>query len=567
MSRASYLLVLLSLVTSNIYMANSYTLTASVLNQFGYNNQSTFINLHNNDIDSIDPSAFNGYDKLTILDIFTNNLTAIDVEVFKGAVNIKGLYIQCRSLNKLTNSKNIKLQSLTELFLSNNLTSLNKPMFNAFPSLTSFRAGYDGEIKTIDVHTFESISNLTFLYLGFNLLTGFEYLQIPKNLRTLNLAGNKMNYFALSRTMGVLEALNIRENRFRSFKSMDFTFLANLTNIELSHNPHAYPYEIAGHLKHLVKLRHVELANLSISSIDSNYFKNNTNLQHIDLSLNKISSLDNRTFNGLNDLENILLSNNNLTKISLGTFINPYLVRLGLNGNQISEIDESSIRGSYNTEVYLDYNKLTNIVPRTFYNTFLILSLSYNQITEIKNVTFDGVSKIQTLDLSNNKIEKIGPGSFNNLVLGYLDLSFNNLTELKNESLAGQISFLNLRSNKIEKIEEGAFNYATITDTILLSYNSLTEINAKMFAGQNQLHTIELEKNKLSKIEPGAFANLPNLVSVNLQNNQLTQLDSSMFAGSNNLQTIFVAGNLNLSTANLQSLCPPAATNCHVFYE
>ena len=566
MEKLSSLLLLLSLVTTNIYVAKSYTITASVLNQLGYNNQSKYVNLNDNGIDKIDPNAFNGYDKLITFDILSNSVTAIDIEVFKDTVNLKNLYIECRSLSKLTNSKNIKLPSVTYFYLVNNITSFNKAMFNAFPSLESFQTGPISGTKTIDVHTFESLSNLIFLSPRYNLLTGFEYLQIPKNLKVLNLDYNNMNYFALSRTMGVLDVLRIDHNLFRSFKSMDFTFLVNLTELYLSHNPHAYPNEIPGHLKPLVKLRRVGLASLNITTIDSNYFKFNTQLQQIDLSNNKISSLDNRAFNGLNDLNTVLLGYNNLTKISSGTFSNAYLTTVELGGNQISQIEEFSFRGAYYyTYVNLNNNKLTKILPRTFYSKFSYIGLGYNQITEIENSTFEGVSEIKHLDLSNNKIGKLAPGSFNNLGIDNLDLSNNNLTELRNMTFVGQIGNLRLINNKIENIEEGALNYASITDSVYFYNNSLTEIKHNVFSGQNELRRIYLHNNKLSTIEPGSFANLPKLMYVFLDNNQLTQLDSSMFAGSNHLYGISVSGNPNLSTANIQSLCPPAATNCHVY--
>ena len=62
MSKLLYLLALLSLATSNIYLANclSYTtLNATVLNQMGYNNSYSISNL-----EYIDPNTFSGYNSL-----------------------------------------------------------------------------------------------------------------------------------------------------------------------------------------------------------------------------------------------------------------------------------------------------------------------------------------------------------------------------------------------------------------------------------------------------------------------------------------------------------------------
>ena len=525
MNRMSYWLVLLGLVTINIYIADSYTVTSSVLTQMGYDTQSSYIDIEDNAVDSIDPNALNGYDKINSILISSTNILTIDLEVFKGSVNVKWMFLNVTSLNKLTNSNNVKFQYLRQLIVNSNLTNLNKPMFSAFPALYWFDAGnFENaarSIKTVDVHTFESLSNLSNLDLRLNSITSFEYLQIPKNLKSLILTGNNMNYFALSITMGVLSYLDISNNRFRSFKSMNFTFLANLTELYLQNNPHAYPNEISGHMKPLVKLERVDLRNLSINSIDSNFFTTNTKLQYIDLSQNKINYLDSGAFNGLIDLYSIYLSYNSLTKISSGTFNNPYLIRLDLNDNQISQIDSSTFFGDslYYTDINLNTNKLTKILPNTFHNTFNSIDLSNNLINEIDN-SFEGLTGVKKLLLGNNKIAKIAPGSFNNLVINNLDLS----------------------------------------------YNDLTTINNTIFAGQNRIQIIKLGYNKLTTIETGSFANMPYLLEVYLDNNQLTQLDSSVFAGSNNLVKISVTGNPNLSTGNIQSLCPTSATYCQVLY-
>ena len=574
MNQISYWLVLLSLVTSNIYIVDSYTLTASVLNQLGYNTQYPFISIEDNNIDSIDLNAFNGYNALDSIRITTNKMLSLDLEPFKYAANITVLFLNLPSLNKFTNTKNVKLPYLTSLLLYSNLTSLNKPMFNAFPALRNFRTGeytigYSNNLKTIDVHTFESLSNLLNLNLQLCSITGFEYLQIPKNLKTLNLAGNNMNYFALSRTMGVLDYLDISYNRFRSFKSMDFTFLANLTQLDLYNNPHAYPYEISGHMKPLVKLERVDLRNLSINSIDSNFFKTNPDLKYIDLANNKISSLDIETFNGMTKLETLLLYSNNLTKIITGTFNNSNILTIQLAGNRISHLEESAFYGYQSKpRVYLSSNQLTKITPRTFINAFTEIIIQSNQITEIENTTFDGLNEVGSLMLSINRITKMASGSFKNIKIDYFDVGMNFLTELKNSTFIGTIDTLYLGFNALIRIEEGALNYVTITNSIALNSNRLTEINSTMFAGQKQLKIIYLGDNMLSKIEPGSFANLPNLNYVYLQNNQLSQLDSSIFAGSDKLIGIYLKDNPIVSTtsaATLQTmLCPPAATNCQV---
>ena len=177
MNRQLNLLLLLSLVTTNIYVTDSYTLTANIIAQWGYNNRSEAMGIGDDNIDSIDPNALNGWNYLKEFVIYSDNLLTIDLEVFKRPVNLEKLGINCRSLNKITNSRNVKLFNLTELTLMTNLTSLNKPLLNAFPALRSFTTGRFyftriDNIKTIDVHTFEDLSNLTTIDLANNFVTG-----------------------------------------------------------------------------------------------------------------------------------------------------------------------------------------------------------------------------------------------------------------------------------------------------------------------------------------------------------------------------------------------------------
>ena len=589
------LLVLLSLITSSSYGVFGITIDASLLTQLGYSNQSSNVYIDGYNINSIDPNAFNGYTNLTSLSIKYTSIVNLDLEVFKELVNLNTLDMSYnRQLTQFTNSKKIKLSLLDFFSLSDcPLVNLDSNVINAMPNLTyiSFyqlnpikpnqlsplkklksliteiknqttltKSHFTGlnslnelsftlsSIKTIEVHTLLALPNATYVRLSYNELRSFEYLQIPPNVEVFDLQRNKMNYFRLSRTMSVIQNLNLRGNQFRSFKSMDFTFLTNLIYLDLSNNPHAYPNEISSHMKHLINLNYIGLDNLSISSIDSNFFKYNTKLQNIylsnnnisvlpfntfsnlksldiiELSYNQISSLDNRTFVGLNNLISLGLHKNRLTKIARGTFYNlSSLTYLLLQDNLITEIESSAFTGCYNLRtLYIYRNRLTKLSPRTFYNlTLNLLIMNYNQITELDNLTFDEIKSVQILSLSSNNISTIGSGTFNSL---------------------------------------------NITEQLDLSQNRLTKIDNETFAGLNQLSSIYLNYNKLSTIESGAFNNLANLKNIYLEYNNITELDDSTFFGCDNLQSIYLVGNPIASTSNLQRFCPTTAVSCQVYF-
>ena len=411
-------LVLISLL-ANTYNVAAVTLNSTLLNQLGFNNQSSIITIVGQQITDIDPNAFKGNTNLIELVLEGNALTKLDLVVFKDSINLEILDMGINPLTQLTNTNKIKFPSLQILGLfSSLLANLDSNVINAFPNIMAFNIQNDNQlsplktnqlsawkklkylyittknqislskgifngmnsleylsirgsnIKTIEVHTLLALPNVNIVDFTNNALTSFEYLQIPNKLTQLFLSGNKMNYFRLSKTMGYLRYLYLDNNLFRSFKSMDFKFLANITVLSLSNNPLAYPNELPSQFEYLVNLQQVYLTNLSLSSIDSNLFKKNTNLNSIDLSNNKItvisydalshlkgltsldvynnqiSILDNRTFIGLNNFSSLNFQNNRLNKIEPRTFYNmTHLYSLIFSNNLISEIDSTAFAG------------------------------------------------------------------------------------------------------------------------------------------------------------------------------------------------------------------------------
>ena len=591
------LLVLLSLLASNAYGVAAITLDASYVNQYICNNQSYSVDIWEFNITDIDPEAFKGCTLLTKLYFNYNPLTKLDLEVFKYSSNLQLLkFMSSNKLTQFTNSKKITVPSLKSLiFYGTPLASLDSNLIQGLPNVTQFILNWNADlsplkpnqlstwkkldfmdirvknqtsltkdhfnglnslqtlkfwgstIKTIEVHTLLALPNVTEIDFRGNELRSFEYLQIPEKLTTLSLSGNKINYFMLSRTMGYLRTLILDYNDFRSFKSMDFTFLANLTYLSLRNNPHAYPNEIAGHMKPLVNLNYISLSNLSINSIDSNFFKQNSKLYSIDLSMNKISVLPFNTFNQLKNLSNLIFSYNQISVLDNRTFV-------GLNNL---------------TYLNLDSNLLTKIAPRTFYNLSSLFSLylSKNLITEIDSSAFIGCLRLKFLYLNNNRLKNISPGTFSDLPLDGLGISYNQITEINKLIFEGMnnITYLDFSYNNISEIIPGTFDNVGISQSIYLIGNLLTKLENNTFAGLSQLSAIGLSNNKISRIEAGAFNGLTNLNYINLNSNNLTQLDESTFSGCKYLQTIYVSYNPYFSMSNFQRLCPTTSINCNVY--
>ena len=149
-----HLLILLSLLACNGYGVVSVSLTASMLNQRGYNNQSTYVYISDFTITDIDPNAFKGYTQMTYLSLIVN-ASKLDLGLFKDSVNLGWLRLFTQSA-QITNLKKITLPSLMILYLYDYpLASLDTNVINGTPNLSSlfFSSSYSyinqpGALKT-----------------------------------------------------------------------------------------------------------------------------------------------------------------------------------------------------------------------------------------------------------------------------------------------------------------------------------------------------------------------------------------------------------------------------------
>lgn len=148
-----------------------------------------------------------------------------------------------------------------------------------------------------------------------------------------------------------------------------------------------------------------------------------------------------------------------------------------------------NIKPQHLQDINLSSNKL-QYIKKGFFNKFINirkLILSKNRIVNIFEESFSGLSKLETLDLSENN----------------LTILANVFTPLKN------LQHLNLSRNNIEFIHENYFN------------NWL-------------LQHLDVSHNNLRKLAPGALQLLPNLARLLLTDNPhlgITQLDTQLLVG------------------------------------
>ncbi|XP_063528921.1 leucine-rich repeats and immunoglobulin-like domains protein 3 isoform X4 [Pongo pygmaeus] len=119
-----------------------------------------------------------------------------------------------------------------------------------------------------------------------------------------------------------------------------------------------------------------------------------------------------------------------------------------------------------------------------------------------------------------------------------LDLSSNNISELKTAFPALQLKYLYLNSNRVTSMEPGYFdNLANTLLVLKLNRNRISAIPPKMFK-LPQLQHLELNRNKIKNVDGLTFQGLGALKSLKMQRNGVTKLMDGAFWGLSNMEIL-----------------------------
>jgi Leucine-rich repeat (LRR) protein len=124
------------------------------------------------------------------------------------------------------------------------------------------------------------------------------------------------------------------------------------------------------------------------------------------------------------------------------------------------------------------------------------------------------------LDLSDNKIDRIERGTFKELPsLDSLNLNFNRIEQIPENSLPEHVKLLKLSNNKLENVLENLFESLPQLITIDLQNNNIRELPANVFKNNTKLNNILLGGNKIKFMSPETFEILRDLKTVDLEEN------------------------------------------------
>ncbi|XP_045121436.1 leucine-rich repeat-containing G-protein coupled receptor 5-like isoform X3 [Portunus trituberculatus] len=155
--------------------------------------------------------------------------------------------------------------------------------------------------------------------------------------------------------------------------------------------------------------------------------------------------------------------------------------------------------------------------------TVIKLDLSFNNLTELKPRALTPFPALQTLILANNRIKKIAPEAFLGLNLEVLHLEENALTSLVEVELPAGLRELSLEKNHLTALPPSLSSLHSL-QTLNVARNRLTVLKDGDLRGLHNLLILSLHYNKITAVEDRAFVRMKRLEILNLEGNALTEV-------------------------------------------
>ncbi|KAL3027336.1 hypothetical protein AAZX31_03G046600 [Glycine max] len=483
------------------------------------------LNLASNNFNSIIPSGFNKLDKLTYLNLsYAGFVGQIPIEISQ-LTRLVTLDISC--LSYLTGQE-LKLENPNLQKLVQNLTSIRQLYL-------------DGVSIKVPGHewcsAFLLLRDLQELSMSHCNLSGplDPSLATLKNLSVIVLDQNNLSS-PVPDTFSHLKNLTILSLVYcglhGTFPQGIFS-IGSLSVIDISFN-----YNLQGVFPDFPRnssLQILRVSNTSFSGAFPNSIGNMRNLFELDFSYCQFNGTLPNSLSNLTELSYLDLSFNNFTgqMPSLGRAKN--LTHLDLSHNGLSgAIPSSHFEGLDNlVSIGLGYNSINGSIPSSLFTLTRLqrILLSHNQFGQLDEVTNVSSSKLNTLDLSSNRLS----GSFPTFILqlealSILQLSsnkFNGSMHLDNILVLRNLTTLDLSYNnlsvKVNVTNVSSSSFPSIINLILAS------CNLKTFPGflrnQSRLATLDLSDNHIQGTVPNWIWKLQILESLNISHNLLTHFE------------------------------------------
>ncbi|XP_069106601.1 carboxypeptidase N subunit 2-like [Argopecten irradians] len=331
--------------------------------------------------------------------------------------------------------------------------------------------------------------------------TGVDIPSIPDSVEemylsegTVSLPGIFKDYVFIGKTD--LRVIHLKKYNITMVWESPFINLTNLVEVDLSFN--SIPAFDKSNLAGPLALQILNLNHNNIGRINNNAFDNQTSLKELHMSTNKVTRIPANAFNGLTNLEHIDLSYNLLTTIASQAFSNcRSLKSVTLRGNRLTTVAPHLFQGlSHLQSLNLQRNLIVSIGQDALVGTNLtFLDLSRNRLHDVRstvivlrNLSGENVEVILT---ANHLNTSYGPGIFSGVTLKLLDLRYNGISLLPQDTFANNhIQSLNLSHNNLNSLPSSMETYFRLVKPYITLNNNPWQCDCKLLWFSKYLHQL-----------------------------------------------------------------------------
>ena len=292
---------------------------------------------------------------------------------------------------------------------------------------------------------------------------------------------------------------------------------------------------------------YLDLSGNKIKKLVNGTFNGLVNVKRLDIHLNDIGQIGSGAFANLMCLEYLNLDSNSIQTLKNVQF-GLKLLELSLRFNKLSDLSEIYSQGL--NSLIISNNRIQTVNFIVHLSNLEYLDLSQNGLIKIEKNSFSHVDKLRYLNLSGNKLDLDGEFlGYSQTCLESLDLSFNDIKYIESANLTFQylssLKALNMSNNQIKSLDSNALESLSQLSDLNLAWNNIGLIKRDYFLNlrklrmlkigfnllesidilNNNLEYLDLEQNKLDKIGEHDFEFNLKLKFLNLNSNPIQKID------------------------------------------
>ncbi|XP_030380110.1 podocan [Scaptodrosophila lebanonensis] len=385
-----------------------------------------------NGLRSLPELPFRGLSNVKYLSVGDNELEEIPKHVLNHMPILQTVDIARCHIRSVQQDDLKGIQMVTNLILpSNNITRLDRGAFP--PSLKTLHLGRN-QIEALN-GSLHDLVKLESLFINANSISDLEG-EFPdtNTLKLLMAHNNRLERLPSNmRGMDQLEIMHLHFNRLRSFdgvlKGAEFLNELMAHNNELEYLAHD-EFQACRRLEHLnLAVNHIRSTNGSLLPM--------AKLAIANFSFNEIEEFSMEELRGLRSLKILDLSNNRIKRLrpSLEHMHDLPLVDLRLDHNRIITLDAALAGLSHLRILGLSYNRMEFILPGDFdgMDRLEILDMTGNELVELKELETSNLPSLKILKVAYNNITKLDRDFYGLPVLCQVNLTNNQISTISSE--------------------------------------------------------------------------------------------------------------------------------------